>query len=742
MPIRVKKAHRSSADAERMQNGQQQRTARSQSSRGLVDDEESFRRSTDDELRAFQLNAATAAREEVDRSRQSAGGEALRVVNSFRGHLDGDERPPGIILPAVDEWKGWWDGFVMICILYSSFLVPFRLAFGTEADGVVWALEVGISLCFIADIFITFNTAVPDRESDSRWITSRETIARRYVCGWFVIDFPSAIPCELIELAFQSEDFDSMQTVRVIRVLRLARIVRMLKLLKLNVFLNQLEEDFDINLSLLRIVTLFFKVLFLAHLVGCGWMAVGLWSHVSGEESWLDLAHHGKAADAHTALRYLLAFHWSLGVLTGGAPDDIPIVSNLELVYATFGSLIGLFMFGYAIGEFSALLAVLDKQRALVEERMDSVKDYLRWRQLPRNVALAVRRYYAHYYEHRAVFDEQAILGGLNPELHATVVDLILKQSMGHLPIFRKMSPTFQIALFPFLKPMKHKVGEIIYRRGAESHNMKFLIDGEVAVLSATDDKTVTNLLRAHPPIFEHARVDDDGNVLDVAQWEGCFGQSVLTGNRRATYCIASTPCQVLMIEKADLLHLFAADPRSAARLCNKALRAFVRDSRIREVVARWRITSLPRGPEHSALIIARCWRKKCFRESKKHDSLYRAIQEQLEVGKRPQHLDQSQRLLEPTGVRNSAMQPSGGGDARTTGAMLVVADSPEQRAQAPLQEASELVALVAEMRREMREMESRLSKKMDTLIKAGVDEKVSATWGASPGPSRMWGSK
>ena len=48
--------------------------------------------------------------------------------------------------------------------------------------------------------------------------------------------------------------------------------------------------------------------------------------------------------------------------------------------------------------------------------------------------------------ETRSVFDETAILGGLDPELHTQVVTFILDRSIGRLPLFGNLANSFQVA--------------------------------------------------------------------------------------------------------------------------------------------------------------------------------------------------------------------------------------------------------------------------------------------------------
>lgn len=72
--------------------------------------------------------------------------------------------------------KTRWDFFIMACILYSAIIVPIRVCFDADAEGLEWLLEALISLCFLADVALTFLTAY---FAEGRWVTDRTLIARK-----------------------------------------------------------------------------------------------------------------------------------------------------------------------------------------------------------------------------------------------------------------------------------------------------------------------------------------------------------------------------------------------------------------------------------------------------------------------------------------------------------------------------------------------------------------------------------
>ena len=79
--------------------------------------------------------------------------------------------------------------------MFTCIVTPARLAFDfkddstTDDEGVDhWEIiNYIVDICFLIDIFFTFNSAYIDE--DFKVISSRKVIAVNYLKGWFTIDF-------------------------------------------------------------------------------------------------------------------------------------------------------------------------------------------------------------------------------------------------------------------------------------------------------------------------------------------------------------------------------------------------------------------------------------------------------------------------------------------------------------------------------------------------------------------------
>ena len=527
-----------------------------------------------------------------------------------------------IVLPS-GPLKETWDLIVMLLILYSAASVPVRVSFEADAVGAMWTFEAGMSLVFITDLLLAFMTALDD--GDGKWIVDRCTIARTYLFGWFWIDMPSSIPVELLEYYHPFGQGKSGQMLSLLRFLRMFRLIRLLRLLKVEAQISRLEELLDVSLRFLRLLSLLMKLLFTAHILGCAWFYISVHGTRDDETSWVAEYSGGFMLDETTSVsrKYLTSLYWAFTTLTTVGYGDITPVNDAERVFATFSMVVGSLLFAYIVGDVGALFGTLDRQSALVEEKMDSVKEYLLWRRLPKDLALRTKRYYEHYYTKRAVFDEETILGGLNPQLHQEVVHAILYETLGKLPLYDKLTPRFRFRLFPLLKPLSFRMGEAIYERGAEASTLCFLIKGTV---SFSRHNLQTTRLTTDKETF----LAPDGRELVTLDSMGVFGLTTLFGKRRQYRASAYTACELLIIDKTDLTQILTDDDISA-RVLAQLVDVQLREDRLSRLALELRLGSMVKGfPERDALFIQLRWGYFRDKIARSHDPTFQAIKHHL----------------------------------------------------------------------------------------------------------------
>ena len=105
-----------------------------------------------------------------------------------------------------------------------------------------------------------------------------------------------------------------------------------------------------------------------------------------------------------------------------------------------FTLLLGAVVFGFMISSIGTLVASIDRRSTLVTERLDSVREYIRFRNLPRDLAITIKKHFKHYYTFHSGINEVDLLSALPPKLYtqtclhafdSTLGDHVLFQNFG-----------------------------------------------------------------------------------------------------------------------------------------------------------------------------------------------------------------------------------------------------------------------------------------------------------------------
>jgi len=337
----------------------------------------------------------------------------------------------------------------------------------------------------------------------------------------------------------------------------------------------------------------------------------------STQPTWATELDDGRPADPQTdlAVRYLYAVYWSVTTLTTVGYGDITPTNWGERLFALCTMLVSAIVFGYLISNIGALVASMDRQAAKVEERLDSVKEYVKFRQLPKDLSTRVKKHYSFYFTQRSGFDEVELLQGLPPSLGSEVTKYVLKETLGRLPLFNHTTtdPEFQMEVFPLIKPVSYQPGEDIFKRGEPSLDLIFLLAGEVSVLSPMTNRVASKLTPTEEIVMS-SEVPPQ-KVMELKHM-GAFGSTVLTGRRRTMTHKATAVCQVLVLSKPDLKYLFEKNPRASKRIKDVLMAEVARKERMQVLYMRFVIGSLAgvNDPtsiaKRSCLIIQKAWKR------------------------------------------------------------------------------------------------------------------------------------
>jgi hypothetical protein len=117
-------------------------------------------------------------------------------------NLEKKRKAKGVILP-TNKLKQWWDFLIIVLLLYTAIYIPIKVSFIEDSSTSVFVFELIVDILFLTDVVLTFFTAFYKKHE---LIIDKTQIMKNYMSGWFLIDFTTSIPTQLIEITFASSD--------------------------------------------------------------------------------------------------------------------------------------------------------------------------------------------------------------------------------------------------------------------------------------------------------------------------------------------------------------------------------------------------------------------------------------------------------------------------------------------------------------------------------------------------------
>ncbi|XP_077978852.1 potassium/sodium hyperpolarization-activated cyclic nucleotide-gated channel 2-like [Glandiceps talaboti] len=434
------------------------------------------------------------------------------------------------VIHPFSPFRWYWDMFVVILLILTLILMPVNIAFFSDSFNIEWiSINCVTDTIFMIDIFLNFFTGVIHHENEEI-ILKRSKIASSYMRGWFVLDLLSSFPFDYIYIGF-SGNSDYNQTALALKSLRLTKIISLLRLLRLSRLLryvHRLEEVLKVEGAVIRIMNLVLVILVLTHWNGCLQFLIPFLMGFPSD-SWV--VREG-LVDASKWEQYSWSFFKAIcQTLSIGFGSHPP--TNISDMWATTVSMmIGASFYALFIGHMSTLLLSIDASGRFYNERINQVKEYMRYRKLPLETQHRILEYYEQRYQ-RHYFDEDSILQEQNHPLRKEIIQMNCKQLVSKVDFLKNAPKEFTYDIIQKLRYEVYLPGDHIIKAGNRGDRMYFIehgtVDvivgrevvtqlgdgdhfGEIAIL--VDDRRVASVISATTAYVYYLKREDFGAVL------------------------------------------------------------------------------------------------------------------------------------------------------------------------------------------------------------------------------------
>ncbi|CAL8363568.1 unnamed protein product [Lota lota] len=463
------------------------------------------------------------------------GVEDIYAIDEDKEREIKEQNESSVISPKETVVRKWNITIVLLSLLSVSFSL-FELFFDSTI-GVIRGIRYGFDVVFLINIISRFYIGY---EYNGVVINNDAQLVRRnYLKTWFLIDALGVIPLEFV--GFMYPEWHFLHFTRCFRILRMFDLI----------FSMQKEPDTNkIHVFMLNTLSVVVLSVQLSAYLLFYQVCSPKYSDISPnctllEENWIHLEEKG---EWNKVLFYKDAIYWAAVVLFTLGYGDLHATTANEATVASVIMLIGVFAIaGYVMTDMSSIISNLDARKGKFFVRMESIRHHMKHMGLPEEVQTLVEIYYDYLWTHR----NGTTLAGLWNELPFPLLTEISSASykalMEKTTLFDNTDSDFKRALSCKLQKHIFSQGLSLVKPGDLNPKLYYIEHGLVQVHDQTD--LVATLL--------------PGSL---------FGEAyVLYNIPRNVTISAATLCEVTVLERNDLLELFADYPEAGLKIARTA---------------------------------------------------------------------------------------------------------------------------------------------------------------------------
>nr|XP_054756976.1 uncharacterized protein LOC129263078 [Lytechinus pictus] len=459
-----------------------------------------------------------------------------------------------VVLPN-SRFARLWELLVLLVTLIIAFLYPYCASFianqnrndeGTENLILLTHMYL-MDFVLVIDIVVRLRTAVTTPNGTFK---DFHYIRDHYVRSWgFVADVVAILPLDLFCLLLPVG-------IKRTHALYLLALNRLIKCWRVPNYLQNLEQNLDVNIGTIRFFKFVIYIALLSHWSACLWYLFACPSgncqvdmfksdahfvfNSKGSTS-DDSAQAAPVADPAEAEVFTLASHeyiqslyWAAATMTSTGYGDISAHSTIGRAIALAAMLVGLLLYGYCLSSIAATLANSDAPRVGFQEKLFASQDFMKKHNLSLDLQQRVINYLSLVFRrHRgeAIPGGERVMHDMPIQLQQDIAYQDVHETLSKVPLFKECDSNFLRMLALKLHVFIFMPGDVVVYQGDMGREMYFIRRGTCEVLSKDGDRVMSN--------------------IGPGQYFGEVG--LIFGDYRTATVRAASYCELLMLKRVDL---------------------------------------------------------------------------------------------------------------------------------------------------------------------------------------------
>ncbi|XP_071803112.1 potassium/sodium hyperpolarization-activated cyclic nucleotide-gated channel 4-like [Asterias amurensis] len=440
------------------------------------------------------------------------------------------------VIHPLSIFRWCWDMWMVLLMCITLIILPINIAFYSDQFSASWTVaNCFTDSFFMIDICLNFFTGIIDHKNE-RVIIVRRQIAGNYLKSWLLPDLISSFPFDYIYIFINgTEGYTSDSTALTLRVFRLAKILgilRLLRLARLMRYVNKLEEIFHVEGAVIRIINLSLVMLVVIHWNSCIQFFIAF-AQDFPPDSWVTLSG---LENADKWDQYSWAFFTAISHMLGIGFGRHTPQNLIEMWAATISITLGASFYAGFVGQMATLLLSIGASGRIYNEKINQVKEYMRYRKIPGKTQKRILDYYDHRYQ-RKYFDEDEILQEQNDPIRREIIQHSLRSLVSKVEFLNKGSPDYVIDVIEKLTFEVYLRGDTIIKAGRQGNSMYFIEHGNV-------------------------QIEVEGRVVGKLQDGDHFGEiALLIDERRVASVVTTTTCDIYRLSRESFNQVLEEHP-------------------------------------------------------------------------------------------------------------------------------------------------------------------------------------